>query len=318
MKQSSILRGRQPLLILLAVAFVLIGSANGCYIDEAAVAAAPSPSPAASIETAAGEPSAEPADGAGLFVAFLDIGQGDCIFLRSPSGSTMLVDAGPEGVFGTISRFLDAQGVIGLDVVVASHLHTDHIGSMTEIVDSYPIGTFYYPPFDVENNAYFGLLDALEENRVSVSSPTTTATSVIPWDDAVTVRILSPYDVVYSDYNDTSYILSVTYGDTSVLLTGDAGELAEKLALKALPNHYFQADVLKVGHHGSLTSTSEKFLSAVGPSIAVISAGAGNEYGLPEQDILDRLDAHGVTIYRTDLDGTVCLLLDGTNVRVLE
>jgi competence protein ComEC len=264
----------------------------------------------------------EPAEatefGEGLTVAFLDVGQGDSIFLQSPSGKTMLVDGGEQSAFDTVSAYLDAHDVIGLDVVVASHLHSDHIGGLIQVIDVYPVGAFYYPPFDAESEVYYDLLDALSESEAAVYSPLTSANSFIDWDEEVSVRILSPYEMVYSDFNDTSYILSITYGETSVLLTGDATELAEKLALKALPNEYFRADVLKVGHHGSNTSTSFAFLDAVDPDVAVISCGLDNAYGHPSDKLLLRLQAYGVQVYRTDLDGTVTLLLDGTNVKVIQ
>jgi len=140
----------------------------------------------------------------------------------------------------------------------------------------------------------------------------------IPWDDAVEVRILAPYDTVYDDFNDTSYIIRVSYGNTAVLLTGDTTELGEKLALKAQRNHYFKADVLKVAHHGSSDSTFEAFLDAVSPAIAVISVGKDNDYGHPDQALLDRLTERGITIYRTDEDSTISMLLDGTSVTVLK
>ncbi len=301
------------LVLLLVVATLYYEARIGEMLADESVSGA-SPSVAAAAET----PTPAVIDDSGLLVSFLDVGQGDCILLESPSGKTMLVDAGPNGMFDTIDAYLKQEGVVGLDVVVASHLHEDHIGSMPEIVDTYPIGTFYYPPFDSESGEYNELLDALQENDVAVSSPYASATSLIPWDDAVEVRILAPYEVVYDDFNDTSYMLNVTYGDTSVLLTGDAETVSEKLALKALPNHYFQADVLKVGHHGSSSSTSEKFLEAVNPSVAVISVGADNQYGLPDEEVLDRLTAQGIRVLRTDEDGTIRILLDGTDVRVLE
>ncbi len=256
--------------------------------------------------------------GEGLMVAFLDVGQGDSIFLQSPSGKTMLVDGGEQSAFDTISAYLDAHDVIGLDVVVASHLHSDHIGGLIQVIDVYPVGAFYYPPFDAESETYYNLLDALNESETTVYSPLASKDAFIDWDDEVTVRILSPYQTIYSDFNDTSYILNVTYGDTSVLLAGDATELSETLALKALPNEYFQANVLKVGHHGSNTSTSFKFLDAVDPDIAIISCGVDNEYGHPHEELLLRLQAYGIQVYRTDLDGTITLLLDGANVKVIQ
>ncbi len=307
------------LLVLLTAAVLLVFHIkNGTPEPVACTAnaeatAAPSPS----VAQAESEPSAED----GLLVVFLDVGQGDAIFLRSPSGKTMLVDGGPESAFSVLQDYLDAHGVIGLDAVVASHLHADHIGGLIQLIDVYPVVQFYDPPFDAESETYYDLLDALNENNVPVLSPLASANSFIDWDDEVEIRILSPYSIDYGridDFNDTSYVLRVTYQNTSVLLTGDATQVAEKLALKALPDSYFKADVLKVGHHGSEDATSERFLDAVDPSIAVISCGTDNQYGHPDEELLDRLTNRNITIYRTDEDGTVTLLLDGTNVKVIQ
>jgi len=255
---------------------------------------------------------------AGLLVSFLDVGQGDSIFLRSPSGKTMLVDGGPDGSFPIIDSYLIKLGVVGLDVVIASHLHADHIGGLIPVVDTYPVGDIYFPPFEAESETYFNFLDAVQESQATAHRPYAGVDTLIPWDSAVEVRILSPYETVYDDFNDTSYIIRISYGDTAVLLTGDATELAEKLALKAQPNQYFRADVLKIAHHGSSDATFEAFLDAVSPAIVVISVGRDNDYGHPHDSLMDRLSERGITIYRTDEDGTVTLLLDGTSVTVIE
>ena len=306
-------------LIILTVAFVLL---HNTILTQAATAASaqPSTTPSSAATTAAAGSTGDgmPAVDAGLLVSFLDVGQGDSIFLRAPSGKTMLVDGGPSEAFPVIDHYLSSLGVVGLDVVVASHLHADHIGGLISVVDTYPIGDFYYPPFDAESDTYFNLLDALKESQAKVHQPYAGKNTLIPWDDAVEVRILAPYETIYDDFNDTSYIIRISYGNTAVLLTGDTTELGEKLALKAQPNHYFKADVLKVAHHGSRDGTFEKFLDAVSPAIAVISVGKGNDYGHPNQELLDRLSARGITVYRTDEDGTVSLLLDGTSVTVLK
>ena len=306
------------LLAILAVLFTLMHNTLA-----GAVAAAASSSPALTASAtpkpsqAAGS-AQTPAANAGLLVTFLDVGQGDCTFLRSPSGKTMLVDGGPDGSFPVIDNYLTSLGVVGLDVVMASHVHADHIGGLISVVDTYPIGDFYYPPFDADSETYFNLLDALKESQATVHQPYAGVDTLIPWDDQVEVRILAPYDTIYDDFNDTSYIIRVSYGNTAVLLTGDSTELGEKLALKAQPDHYFKADVLKVAHHGSSDSTFEKFLDAVSPAIAVISVGKNNDYGHPNQALLDRLTERGITIYRTDEDGTISLLLDGTSVTVVK
>jgi beta-lactamase superfamily II metal-dependent hydrolase len=295
-------------LAVLAVVFALLH--RSISIQNAAV----SQPPDSQMADAPGIPSVE----SGLLVTFLDVGQGDCIFLRSPSGKTMLVDGGPASSYPVIDAYLTSLGVAGLDVVVASHLHADHIGGLISIIDAYPVGEFYYPPFDAESETYFDLLDALHESQAVVNQPLAGADTLISWDDGVEVRILSPYDAVYEDFNDTSYLIRVLYGSTAVLLTGDMTEVGEHLAMKAQPNRYFKADVLKIAHHGSFDATKEDFLDAVSPAIAVISAGVNNDYGHPNPALLDRLSERGITVYRTDTDGTITLLLDGISVTVIE
>ncbi|MEA4913099.1 MAG: ComEC/Rec2 family competence protein [Christensenella sp.] len=312
--------------LLLAVLAVLFSLLHSQFAQEFSSAAFLTPAPTLAAVSADVSPTQSadgsspqlPAADAGLLVTFLDVGQGDCIFLRSPSGKTMLVDGGPDGSFPVIDRYLTSLGVVGLDVVMASHVHADHIGGLISVVDTYPIGDFYYPPFDVDSETYFNLLDALKESQATVHQPYAGVDTLIPWDDQVEVRILAPYETIYQDFNDTGYIIRVSYGNTAVLLTGDTTELGEKLALKAQPDHYFKADVLKVAHHGSSDATFEKFLDAVSPAIAVISVGKDNDYGHPNQALLDRLSERGITVYRTDEDGTITLLLDGTSVTVIK
>ena len=312
--------------LLLAVLSILFSLLHQQLAGQPGDASVSSSSPALSTAIAASLPdeSSEsiaaqmPSVDAGLLVSFLDVGQGDSIFLRAPSGKTMLVDGGPESAFAVIDDYLSRLGIVGIDVVIASHLHADHIGGLISIVDTYPVGDFYYPPFDAASETYFRLLDALGESQARVHQPLAEVNTMISWDDAVEVRVLSPYDTIYKDFNDTSYIIRVSYGNTAVLLTGDATELSETLALKAQPDHYFRADVLKVAHHGARDATFEKFLSKVSPAIAVICVGQNNSYGHPHISLLDRLKERGITVYRTDLDGTITLLLDGTSVTVIK
>lgn len=278
----------------------------------------------AALENAAvtPEPAAVPtvdANFQGLTVYFLDVGQGDCAFLRSPSGKTMLVDAGPEGSFGKIRRFLQQQNVEKLDMVVATHLHGDHIGSMEEIVDSFDVGSFYVTPFDsTESSTYASLLAALDAHGVTPVSVYAEGNTTLPWDDWAEVRVLAPYDVQYDTENNTSLVLRVSYLHTAVLLAGDAEALSERLMVKAMKNHLLKANVLKVGHHGSSTGTTKKFLNAVKPQYAVISVGKDNGYGLPDEKTVNRLIQAGAQVYRTDEDGTVGFALDGTHAWVLE
>ena len=294
-------------LLLLCAAFLLF---RRNAQQQAAASPSPSPSPAAATAENPGAPL--------LTAYFLDVGQGDAALLLSPGGKTMLVDAGPSGSFPAVRRLLDSLGVRSLDMVVCTHLHSDHIGGMAEVVRRYPVGQLYLPPFDIENSAYADLVAALDEEGVTATPVHAAANETLVWDDGVEVRVLSPFDVTYDDENDTSVVLRIAYGNTSLLLCGDAGETSELLMKKAFPDRYLHADVLKVGHHGSNTGTKRKFLSAVRPKLAVISVGKDNGYGLPDEKVLARLTDAGARILRTDECGTVEIQLDGTSAWVVE
>jgi beta-lactamase superfamily II metal-dependent hydrolase len=318
MKASKALQGLQTHWKRIVLIAVLLAAIALCFVlllrSQNQKNAAATPAPTDSTPRAA----ALDPDFAGLVACFLDVGQGDCLFFLGPDKKTMLIDAGPVGSFAAIRTQLDAWQVERLDVVIATHLHADHIGSMSEILDHYAVGAFYMPPYDFESSNYADLLAMFEKTGLTPQTLYADANVFIPWADDCEVRVLSPFNAPYTDYNDTSFVLSVRYGDTGVLCAGDAGEIAERFMVKAFPNHLLRADILKVSHHGSATATSEKLLSAVQPSIAVISVGGGNGYGLPDETVLERLLSRQITIYRTDLDGSVCFALDGTSVQVLE
>lgn len=263
----------------------------------------------------AARPETPDVSGPSLEVVVIDVGQGDSILLVSPEGKTMLVDAGPKDSFGSIRNVLDAHGVTSLDVVVATHPHSDHIGSMAKVLDAYPVGTFVTIPETI--GLYAAVDAALSENGCSVCYAEGGTT--IPWADSCTVTVLSPiasYDTTQDELNDRSVVLHVRYGDTAVLLTGDAEALAEKRMLDTFPQSMLRANVLKLGHHGSSSSTGYGFFLAVDPDFAVASCGADNDYGHPHKETLSLLYDTRTAFYCTDTDGTVVFRLDGKTVSV--
>ena len=255
----------------------------------------------------------------GVYAAFIDVGQGDSIFLRSPSGKTMLVDAGTPDSFESIQNVLSEEGVTKLDVVVMTHPHSDHMGSMKRVIDNYDIGTFYMPDAVNTTSSFDRMLSALEKKKVKTKVIWGSAKTTINWDGDVEVRVLSP--IKGADYqdnlNDMSVVIKVTYGETSLLLTGDAESYAEELMI-ASEKELLQADVLKIGHHGSSTSSSQAFLDAVQPKAVVISLGKNNDYGHPHRETMQRLKKLGTEIYRTDELGTVRMLFTESEVRLLK
>lgn len=256
----------------------------------------------------AGEPS--------LKVIVIDVGQGDSILLISPEGRTMLVDAGPKGSFSRIKNVLDANDVRSLDIVVATHPHEDHIGSMAKVLDAYPVGQFLTIPQAETNDSYPLMCSALERNGCPVAYAQGGTT--IPWAHSCTVTVLNPL-LSYAeprDFNDLSVVLHVRCGDTAVLLTGDAGEQAEKRMLDTFPRSMLKANVLKLGHHGSSSATGFSFFLAVDADFAVASCGTNNDFGHPHLETLSLLHDTRTAFYSTDLDGTVTFCLDGETVSV--
>lgn len=249
-----------------------------------------------------------------LDVVVIDVGQGDSILLVSPEGKTMLVDAGPGDAFARVQKALDAYEVTSLDVVVATHPHADHIGSMAKVLGAYPIGTFVTIPETI--GAYAAVDAALAQNGCTVYYAEGGTT--IPWADSCTVTVLNPIAsyAAADDLNDQSVVLHVRYGDTAVLLAGDAEELAENRMLDTFPRSMLRANVLKLGHHGSSSSTGYGFFLAVDPDFAVASCGADNDYGHPHKETLSLLYDTRTAFYCTDTDGSVTFLLDGTAVSV--
>ncbi len=263
----------------------------------------------------AARPDTPDVSGPALDVAVIDVGQGDCILLISPDGKTMLVDAGPQDSFERIRETLDGFNVTSLDVVVATHPHADHIGSMANVLNAYPVGTFVTIPATI--GMYASVDAALAENGCVVRFAEGGTT--LPWSDCCTVTVLNPiasYETEPDGMNDRSVVLHVRYGDTAVLLTGDAEELAEKRMLDTFPQSMLRANVLKLGHHGSSSSTGYGFFLAVDPDFAVCSCGSDNDYGHPHKETLSLLYDTRTAFYSTDTDGTVTFHLDGETVSV--
>jgi len=281
------------------------------FTDTPSTTAKPSPTINASTAPT-------PAYNGTLDVYIIDVGQGDSIFLRSPSGKTMLIDTGEYKHIDDLQEFLHEQNVSKLDVVVATHPHSDHIGSMATIIRDYEVGTFYMPPVSHTSKTFEKMLDALEDKNVKSEYALAGKNATIAWDENIKIAILSPFEDAEEAYdlNNWSVILHVTYGENAILLTGDAETPAEKIALERFSQEAFEADVLKLGHHGSSTSTSEALLAAVNPKIAVASVGKNNDYGHPHKETVALMKENGIPLYRTDKSGTIHLIFSGTNVEI--
>ncbi len=243
----------------------------------------------------------------GVFVHYIDVGQGDSIFVELPDEKCMLIDAGENLCGYDVVEYIQSTGEDYIDYVVATHPHSDHIGGMDEVINSIDIGTFYMPDCSHTTQTFEDVLDALIQNEVDTQIAKAGVT--ICSNNQLEIKILSPVLSHYQELNDFSAVVKLTYGDVSYLFTGDAQMYAENLITSDI-----SANVLKVGHHGSSSSTSGDFLKRVDPEVAVISLGEDNSYGHPHYEVIKRLKNYGVQILRTDTDGTVVVATDGKDI----
>ncbi len=245
-----------------------------------------------------------------LKVHFIDVGQGDSILIELPSGQTALIDGGSASAADTVTSYLRASGVAKIDHLIASHPHEDHIGSLSSAIKEFSIGKIYMPRVVHTTKTYENFLLTIKEKGLKVT-PAKAGLNLDCGPEVKTVFV-APNSEPYESINDYSIVLKLTYGSTSFLFTGDAETVSEQEILAARTD--VEADVLKVGHHGSNTSTSDPFLQAVSPEIAVISVGEGNSYGHPSPQVIAALTESNVEIYRTDLHGTFVITSDGQEI----
>jgi competence ComEA-like helix-hairpin-helix protein len=248
-----------------------------------------------------------------LTVELLDVGQGDSILIRTPAGKSVLIDAGTGK--RDVVPMLQARGMTGLDLVIATHNHADHIGGMDEVLEALPIRFYFDQGMPHETGTYDEVMKLVETKGVAYKPGR--RGQVFNLDDGVKVEFLAPEDPLLrntrSDLNSNSIVTRVTHGKNCFLFVGDAEEETEHRLLK----HGLQpCGVLKVAHHGSAYATTHAFLKAVQPQIAVISVGEGNRYGHPTDLTLDRLQKAGATVFRTDQSGRLLLESDGQRVTV--
>lgn len=247
-----------------------------------------------------------------LVVSFINVGQGDCELLQLPTGQNMLIDAGISEAGPAVVSYIKSLGIKKIDYLIATHPHADHIGGMELVVKSFPIGKIYMTRGTTTTETFKDLLQTIKASGMTINTAKAGVTVIDQ--NGLKISFLAPCGNSYEELNNWSAVTKVQFGNTSFLLTGDAQELSENEMLKSGVN--LQADVLKVGHHGSYNSTSPAFLKAVDPKYAVISVRKGNDYGHPHQVTLDKLSAAGVTVYRTDQNGTVVITSDGKNLSV--
>ena len=243
-------------------------------------------------------------------VHFIDVGQGDAILVEV-NNKNLLIDSGSKTERSKLFNYLNSRKIETLDYVIATHPHEDHIGNMAEVINTYNIKKFYAPKVENTTKSFEQMITALKENNLKINV-IKSGTGSIKLGKNTKVSVFSPLNDIYDNLNNYSPIIKIQYGETSFLFTGDAEREVEEEVLAEGCN--LDADVIKIGHHGSTTSTSLDFIKAVDPYIAVISVGLDNCYGHPNKGILSLLYNYDLTIFRTDIDGTILLISDGENI----
>ncbi len=256
------------------------------------------------------EPTAENCE-----VHFLNVGKADAIYIVA-DGCTMLIDAGYAANGQQIVQYLQRQGVKRLDYVVATHGDKDHIGGMASVLTEFEVGKLLISPKTENSVEYSAMKKVIEAKDIEYEIPQLGATYTLGKGSFV---VMAPGEAALMENsdNDSSLVLRYVYGEKSFLLMGDALSTTEKELRES--EYVLKSDVLKVGHHGEKDATKKKFLKEVSPSYAVICCGMADDAEgrrEPDEEVLERLRAHSVTTYRTDLNGTIIFFTDGTSMNV--
>lgn len=244
-----------------------------------------------------------------LKVHYLDVGQGDSIFVELPNNETMLIDAAESYQSENIINYLKNLNYQKIDYVIGTHPHTDHIGGLKDIINTFEIGKIYMPKVVSTTKTYESLLMAIKDKNLKINTAKA-GTSIIDT-DALKINILAPNNSIYIELNNYSVVTKITYGTTKFLFMGDAEKLSENEIKENVT-----ADVIKIGHHGSNTSSSIDFIKKVNAKYGIISVGLNNKYNLPKEETITNWENSGTKIYLTSTNGTIRASSDGTNIKI--
>lgn len=243
-----------------------------------------------------------------LKVHYIDVGQADSILIQS-NGEAMLIDAGNNGDSEAVVDYIKSQNIKRLAYVIGTHPHEDHIGGLDAVIESFDIGSVYMPKAISTTKTFEDVLKAVSNKGLKVNAP-------IPGTNIklgnATCTILAPNGSNYDETNNHSIVIKLSHGNNSFLFTGDSESVSEEEMIEK--GFDLSADVLKVAHHASKSSTTQDFLDRVNPKYAVISVGQDNKYGHPDKAVVDRLKKKDIIIYRTDENGTIIATSDAKSI----
>ncbi|MGI6663938.1 MAG: ComEC/Rec2 family competence protein [Christensenellaceae bacterium] len=246
-----------------------------------------------------------------LHVVYIDVEQGDATLIVSPNGKTMLIDTGEADMWEQVSKTLTAYGISQIDVFLCTHPHADHAGGLLQLSRRFPIKKAYLPIVPAENEQDIALQDVLQARNIPFTF--IQEYTEISFDEVCRFEIFG-LSKTYKETNNYSLVSKLTYQNNTFLFTGDAEKEAEGFLIEAYGDA-LQAQIWQLGHHGSNTSNSEAFLQAVQPAYAVVSCGLAGSSGHPHGERLALLNENNIPLFRTDLQGNITLISDGTTIR---
>ncbi|WP_238881339.1 ComEC/Rec2 family competence protein [Clostridium sp. YIM B02551] len=246
----------------------------------------------------------------GVKIHYIDVGQGDAILIQYKD-KNLLIDSSTSKEDKKFKNYINSLKIKKFDAIVATHPDEDHIGNMDWVIKNFDVGKFYAPKKKTTTAAFKDMVAELNNKDLKIN--VLKGGSTIDFSPDLKLDVFAPNSDNYGDDNNNySAIIKLTYGNNTALFTGDAEKESEAETLQK--GYNLKSDILKVGHHGSSTSTSKNFLQAVNPKYAIISCGKDNKYGHPHKETIDKLKAAKVKYYRTDLDGTIIATLDGKTI----
>lgn len=245
-----------------------------------------------------------------LMISYMDVGQGDAAYIKV-NGNDILIDAGPRSNSKELLEQLKAKNIDDFELVIATHPHEDHIGGMVDVFKEYEVKAFYSPKITHTTKTYENLVKAVKDEGLKTKE--LKGGMVIDLGEGAKFEVFTPQKSEYEELNDYSPIMKLSFGDTSYLFTGDAEKLAEEEALAKYKTS-LDSDVIKFGHHGSSSSSSNAFIEAVSPKYGIISCAKDNKYGHPHSETLDIIKKYNIKTFRTDTDGEIILTSDGKSI----
>jgi len=244
-----------------------------------------------------------------LKVHFIDVGQGDATLIEL-HGYTTLIDAGPNSSAESLIYYLKSQNIKSIDYIITTHPDEDHIGGIDEVLSRFRVKNFYGPKVTKNTDTFKSMVKELKKQDLKITVPY--KDMVLDLGEQANLIFLTPLDYKDDNENNLSLVTKLNFKDISIIFMGDCESDVEKLLIK--DSQILESDIIKLGHHGSKSSSSLAFLKKVAPDYAIISCGKNNKYGHPHKETIDKLDNLNIKYYRTDIEGNIIFISDGVNI----